>query len=122
VATARGVSVQVTDCTQPYNESILVSAPITLNAGIYRPVFSGAASVGHPEGPGMAIAELQVRDAESNSLYSQYSKQAAGIVNQDVPFGYFTLTSQHYVNVRSRVGTSCGSAAVEGFVYFEKVG
>src|SRR5688500_18857080 len=122
VATARGVSVQVTDCTQPYNESILVSAAITLNAGIYRPVVSDAASVGHPEGTGMAIAELQVRDAESNSLYSQYSKQAAGIVNEDVPFGYFTLTSQHYVNVRSRVGTSCGSAAVEGFVYFEKVG
>ena len=122
VATARGLSVQVTDCTQPYNESILVSAAITLNAGIYRPVFSGAASVGHPAGPGMAIAELQVRNAEHNSFYSQYSKQVAGTVSEDIPFGYFTLTSPQLVNVRSRVGTSCGSAAIEGFVYFEKVG
>src|SRR5688572_10019397 len=122
VAIARGLSVQVAECNQPYNESIMVSAPISLNAGTYRPVFSGAAAVGHQPGPNMAIAELQVRDAESNSLYSQYSKQAAGIVNEDVPFGYFTLTSQHYVNVRSRVGTSCGSAPIEGLVYFEKVG
>src|SRR5688500_15703534 len=122
VATARGLSVQVADCTQPYNESSLVSAPIMLNAGTYRPVFSGAASVGHPAGPGMAIAELQVRNAEHNSFYSQYSKQVTGIVNEDIPFGYFTLTSPQLVNVRSRVGTSCGSAAIEGFVYFEKVG
>src|SRR5688572_11063743 len=122
IAIARGLSVQVADCAQPYNESSLISAPIMLGAGTYRPVFSGAASVGHPAGPGMAIAELQVRNAESNGFYSQYSKQVAGTVAEDVPFGYFTLSSTQYVNVRSRVGTSCGSAAIEGFVYFEKVG
>ena len=122
VATARSLSIQVTDCSQGYNESMLTSAPIVLNAGTYRPVFTGAASIGRPAGTGTAIAELQVRNAESGGFYAQYVKQAVGTLDEDMPFGYFTLTSSSFVNVRSRVGTSCGSAAIGGSVYFEKVG
>ena len=117
----RSVSVS-TDCSQPYSEGILFGSAIVLNPGTYRPVFSGTAAVGRSGNGATAIADLQVRDALSLSLLAQYSKSITGDVQQDNAFGYITLTTQSYIQIRSRAGASCGSAAISGSVYFEKVG
>jgi len=122
MAAVLSVSVQATDCSRPYSEGILFASPIVLKPGTYRPVFSGTAAVGRSGIGGTAIAELQVRDAVSLGLLAQYSKSITGDVQQDNAFGYITLTTQSYVSIRSRAGAGCGSAAISGSVYFEKVG
>jgi hypothetical protein len=122
VVAAQSLSVQQANCALPYNQSVMASNYIVLGPGTYRPVFAGTASVGHPAAGGSAIAELQVRDAVSGGFYSEFIKSSDGDVDQQTTFNYIRLTTpQTYVNVRSRVGTSCGSASISGSVYFEKV-
>jgi hypothetical protein len=111
------------NCSQPYNEIILGGNVIVLGPGTYRPVFAGTAAVGHPAAGGLAITELQLRDAMSGQLYSEFIKTSTDDLHQQTTFGYFKLTMpQTWVSVRSRVGATCGSSSISGSVYFEKVG
>jgi hypothetical protein len=120
---AQSLSMAQTTCTAPFNQVMLAGNYLVLGPGTYRPVFSGTATVGHPPSGGNSLVELQVRDAVTGGFYTEYLKIFSNDVAQDTQFGYIRLTEpQTYVNVRSRVGTSCGSASIAGTVYFEKVG
>jgi hypothetical protein len=122
VVPAPSLSVQQTNCSLPYNQVALAGNYVVLGPGTYRPVFAGTATVGHPAAGGSAIAELRVRDALNLQFYSEFIKSSNGDVDQLTTFDYFKLTMpQTYVNVRSRVGASCGTASISGSVYFEKV-
>lgn len=123
VLVAQSLSLQEINCPAGWNQALMPSNYIILGPGTYRPVFSGTAAVGHPPSGGDSLAELQVRDAIGGGLYTEYVKAFSNDVEQERQFGYVRLTAaQTYINVRSRVGTSCGSASISGSVYFEKVG
>jgi hypothetical protein len=120
---AAPVSLEQTNCSLPFNQAIANGGYVVLGPGTYRPVFSGTTTVGHPASGGDSIAEVQVRDAISGGFYTEYLKVFSNDVAQETQFRYLRLTAaQTYVGVRSRVGTSCGSASISGSVYFEKVG
>jgi hypothetical protein len=119
---APSLSLEQANCDLPFNQALHTSNYIVVGPGTYRPVFSGTATVGRAASAGNSLAELQVRDGLTGGSYTEYRRALSNDGEQETQFGYIRLTAaQTYITVRSRVGTSCGSASISGSVYFEKV-
>jgi len=115
------ISVALSDCSQPMASQLGTSSTITLEPGIYRPVFVGWSSVGHP-GSGSSNVNLQILGASDNAFYTQYAKQLAASSLLEAHFGYMLVDVRTDMYVQSSGVTGCGSAVIEGAVAFERVG
>ena len=116
------VYASLTDCSRPFVERMGEGAPIALESGIYRLVFSGSYTLGHPPSGGSANFSLQVRDAATDAFYGQFIRAVGGNLTLEAPFDYIQLPAAAQVYVLSRAAAGCGTAEVNGVVYFEKVG
>lgn len=105
-----------------FAEQIASGPPITLQAGQYRASFLGLVAVGHPPGSGTAAVEIYVRRVADDVLLARFTKQMAGNIVIDEPFGYAVSYEPTPVYVYVRASAGCGYGRAAGAVTFDRIG
>jgi hypothetical protein len=115
------VLAQFGTCSGPVVEKTSLGDVVELAPGTYRPVLGGTVAVGTPSGNWSSSVSLQVQHAITTAVLSQFTRSWNGVM-QETTFPYFTLLETTQVRARARAAGNCGTARLNGAVYFEKIG